>query len=192
MGRDAELALRLADKLTLTPEIVGCPFARCLRMMKAGQLDIMFGLLKYPEREAYMHFLNPPYFASTTRYLIYGHQSSLDIETLKELDGRLVGYLRGARLPDFFAQIETYEFTHTEELLQALDKKRVDYVLGLERSLDSAIKEKHFTHIAKTHLFIDYEVQGFAAVSRHSPFIEETSVLESALSALNEERAYRY
>ena len=51
------VAARLGVKLKL----IRAPFKRALLMMRDGDLDIMAGLLKKPERETYICYIQPPY-----------------------------------------------------------------------------------------------------------------------------------
>ena len=56
-----EVLAAVARRLGIELKLVRAPFKRALLMMKDGSLDIMAGLLKKPEREAYIDFIRPPY-----------------------------------------------------------------------------------------------------------------------------------
>lgn len=185
-GEDVELAKSLAKKLSMEADIIGCPVVRCLEMMRTGKLDIMFGLFRYPERENYMFYLNPPHIVVHDKYQIYARKDNSDIKTVEQLQGKLVGYLRGAKVPDFLAEIEIYEFEDMMKLVTALNYQRVDFVLGLESSIDSAIAEKNFSDVVKTDLFVNYEVKGFVTLSKKSPLIKQSQQLSNALTELLE------
>ena len=51
----------LAGKLDAKLSIINAPFKRRLQFMKTGTIDLMVGLLRRPEREAYIHYVSPPY-----------------------------------------------------------------------------------------------------------------------------------
>lgn len=59
-GPDAQILKAVAKELNLDIVFSPAPFKRRLLMMKNGELDMICGLLKRPEREAYIHFVNPP------------------------------------------------------------------------------------------------------------------------------------
>ena len=59
-GIDLEIARQLCQCLSLRLVIKPAPLARALDMMKNGQVDIMTFLLKTPEREQFITYIDPP------------------------------------------------------------------------------------------------------------------------------------
>ena len=51
----------VARRLGIELKLIYAPFKRALVMMENGELDIMAGLLKKPERETYILYIQPPY-----------------------------------------------------------------------------------------------------------------------------------
>lgn len=60
-GLSETILTAIAAKLERQIIIINAPFKRRLYLMKNGTIDLMAGLLKRPEREAYIHYINPPY-----------------------------------------------------------------------------------------------------------------------------------
>ena len=60
-GINVDILTELSQRLDLQLSFIKCPWKRCLKMMRSGQVDIIPGLLKRAEREEYMEYINPPY-----------------------------------------------------------------------------------------------------------------------------------
>ncbi|WP_022663966.1 substrate-binding periplasmic protein [Desulfospira joergensenii] len=84
-GLSAEILQAIAKKLDTRLVFLYAPFARRLYMMKSGTIDLMTGLLKRPEREEYIYFIQPPYrLGSDTVFFVPGGKSAL-IQTYDDL-----------------------------------------------------------------------------------------------------------
>lgn len=66
-GIDIEFLRLVAEQLDLKLEFVPLPFKRGLKMVELGEVDLMTGVLKRPEREAVMHFIEPAYKNGSTK-----------------------------------------------------------------------------------------------------------------------------
>ncbi|MCG8567088.1 MAG: transporter substrate-binding domain-containing protein [Desulfobacterales bacterium] len=72
-------------------------FQRRLFFMKNGTVDFMIGLLKRPDREAYIHFLSPPYKRrSDTVFFLPSSLSSGTIRTYEDLKKLRIGVVNAA------------------------------------------------------------------------------------------------
>lgn len=73
-GIDIEFLQMLTGQMGLETTFVVAPFKRGLLMMEQGKLDIMTGLLKRPEREDYIDFIDPPYKTTSNKtfYVLKG------------------------------------------------------------------------------------------------------------------------
>lgn len=96
-GIDAEILNAIAEKLKVTLIIREDPFKRRLYLIKNGTIDLMAGLLKRPEREEYIHFVQPPYKErSDTVFFVPKGRSSL-IQTYKDLYSLKIGTTLGSK-----------------------------------------------------------------------------------------------
>lgn len=141
-----------AELLGATAQRMGCrltwvemPWARALRELEAGRIDILAGGLRLPEREAYAHFM-PQHFVSRNR--LYVHESQAPrVAAARRLDdvaaeglrlGVQVGVVYGpdyARLqaqPAFRALLT--QGASRRALWQMLAIGRVDGVIASEAS----------------------------------------------------------
>lgn len=128
-GPDIEVAKKIAEKLNLTPEFKIAPLKRCLEWMKQGSIDMMTGLLKSEEREAYIHFVEPYYKSKSNKsfYVLKGNKNL--ITKYEDLYGLKIGVKRGAK---YFPQFDEDEklnkspVTEYKQNLKMLIAKRID------------------------------------------------------------------
>lgn len=93
--------LRLvAAEAELQLEFTELPFARAFRVMEAGGADLMLGPNRSAEREAYLHYLEPPLPREPKVFL--QQRLAPPIQTYAELAGRSIAVLRGASYFDRF------------------------------------------------------------------------------------------
>ena len=69
-GIDIILANQLAEKMNMKIKYVQCPWKRCLKLMEHGQIDLLTGVYKRPDREKYMLFMSPHYTEATDTFYI--------------------------------------------------------------------------------------------------------------------------
>ena len=66
-GIDIQILEEVGKELNLSFEFIGCTFARGLELMKHGQADLMTSLLKRPDREVYIKYIEPPYKTTSSK-----------------------------------------------------------------------------------------------------------------------------
>lgn len=95
-----DILRRVAVEAGLLPEFTELPFARAFRVMEAGGADVMLGPNRSAEREAYLHYLEPPLPREPKVFL----QTRLapPILSYDDLAGRRLAVLRGASYFDRF------------------------------------------------------------------------------------------
>lgn len=95
-----DILRRVAAEAGLQPEFTELPFARAFRVMEAGGADVMLGPNRSAEREAYLHYLEPPLPREPKVFL----QTRLapPILSYDDLAGRRLAVLRGASYFDRF------------------------------------------------------------------------------------------
>ncbi|MCG8619699.1 MAG: transporter substrate-binding domain-containing protein [Desulfobacterales bacterium] len=96
-GPDHELLKTVAMQLDKELVMVPAPFRRRLALMKSGDIDIMVGLLKRPDREAYIHYIDPPYKKRSDTVFILRRESQLTLNTYEDLRKIKIGVIIGAK-----------------------------------------------------------------------------------------------
>lgn len=128
-GAEIDMLEVVVKRLGFEVEYVVLPFKRVLFQMESGQLDLMIGLLKRPEREKYIYYIEPPYKTKSNKvfYVLKGNEQKLreytDLYKLK------IGTKIGAK---FFPQFDSDPNLDKDEVadyllnIRKLIKKRID------------------------------------------------------------------
>jgi polar amino acid transport system substrate-binding protein len=82
---------RLAEKLDIEIKMCIAPFARRLLWMETGEIDIMGGLLRRPQREGYIYFVFPPYVNENRKVFFVRDGEEHRIERYEDLYGLRIG-----------------------------------------------------------------------------------------------------
>lgn len=112
-----------------TAKFVSCPWARCLKQTENGQLDMLFGVSKTPERELVLNFIEPALIDAKVQFLFYQLPSARPITSFFQLYRLRVGVLRGGT---YFRKFETdiklnkVEFVDLDSAIMSLQKGRID------------------------------------------------------------------
>lgn len=96
-GADVEIINAIAHALNSRVVIQYAPFKRRLSLLKSGQIDFVAGLLKRPEREAFIHYVLPPYkHRSDTVFFVRREQPAV-IRRYQDLYPLRIGTILGSK-----------------------------------------------------------------------------------------------
>jgi ABC-type amino acid transport substrate-binding protein len=133
-----ELAKLLGHNLEFIP---GPNFARCLRMLELGQVDVLAGLVDDPSR---YHFANFVPYQADDNYIFVSHIDSPDIVNFDDLSKYVVGITKNTK---YFKELE-YEQAINKVLikdiasgLKMLLRKRIDVIVTSKAVLQSTQSE---------------------------------------------------
>ena len=90
-GLQSLLIHSIAEKLGSDLVIKEVPFARRLHYLETGVIDIGAELLKNPEREEYIHFIDPPYKLKSKKIFIVKKGKSSMIQKYEDLYNLKIG-----------------------------------------------------------------------------------------------------
>jgi polar amino acid transport system substrate-binding protein len=138
-GIDIEFLEMLAARMGLAVEYVHYPFKRGLKMMEVGEIDLMVGVLRRAEREAYLHYIEPPYKSETSKafFVLRGRERA--IAAHDDLRGLRVGTVLGGRYyPEFDddPRIVKYAVTSPDLNFKMLLAGRIDAFVMTETAGD--------------------------------------------------------
>ncbi|MCP3922875.1 MAG: amino acid ABC transporter substrate-binding protein [Desulfobacterales bacterium] len=192
-GIDAEIIQNIAAHLKLEVRFVECPWARCLYMLELGQVDIISGLLKSPEREKYIHYINPPYLKKSTKvfYLPKGKGHLIKkYEDLYKLSD--IGVAISTKyFPRFDAdsRISKYKVANEVHLLRMLSLKRLPAIIGTERIMDYMIHTEGFSNrFQKAPFRYDKENLVYFGISKKSFFSKQLLTFEKLIQEMIENK----
>lgn len=189
-GLDAEILNAIAKKLKIKLITQYAPFNRRLYMMKDGTIDLMAGLLKRPEREEYIHFVQPPYKErSDTIFFVPKGKSSL-IKTYEDLHALKIGTTLGSK---YFHQFDEDKKLTKEPVSKVMSnfKKlllgRLDTVIypegaGIEKIHQMGIADK----IEIAHYRFSKRKQVYIGISKKSHIMDDIVKIESVIHQMIE------
>ncbi len=161
-GLDIDLVVALAEHAGCELEFLQGDWAGLLRMIQAGDLDLLLGATQTPEREQFAHFSEAYRDEEFRLYVLESDQEQHANRTLEELlaDGFRLGVTQG------------YVYSTEVRDLQA------DTELS-EQFVEAAVGELNFTHL------LDYRIDGFledpfvaAAIQRRRNWGQEIIALD--------------
>lgn len=188
-GIDVELITALLREVGITPTFTTCPWSRCLDMIKSGEAAMLSGVLRRPEREKFMFFIDPPYKTRSSK-VFYTSRDARDIRSYDDLYGRTIGVQRGAKYFDRFDNDRklTLDTVANDELnFRKLLAGRVDAVIITESIGDYVLSEMGLSRAFRKATFRhDREVPVHFVISRNSPLIDRGPELNRAAKRLRE------
>lgn len=186
VGEFIDVAKLLAKSAELNISFIQCPFARCLALVKSGNADMVFGLLKLPEREQDLLFLEPPYFEQTSPLKFYTlGKHNFSINEYSDLKKLTVGTLRGSAYFEQFdndKDINKIELTSREQMVNMLLKGRIDTFLEREESVIPLVSIQDYQQFAIANYAYDKTVKSYIAISKNSNIKQYSMKLSKALS----------
>ncbi len=187
---DVVILTAIAKKLKARLIVQHAPFQRRLYMMQDGTIDIIAGLLKRPEREEYIHFVQPPYKErSDTIFFVPKGKSSL-IQKYEDLSALKIGTTFGAK---YFHQFDEDKELYKEPVpkvtsnFQKLLLGRLDTVIypegdGIEKIHEMGIADK----IDIAQYRFSKKKQVYIGISKKSQMIDDVSGTESVIRQMIE------
>ncbi|HET8802769.1 MAG TPA: transporter substrate-binding domain-containing protein [Marinobacter sp.] len=162
------------------------PFRRVLRMVQQGDVDVVLGPVKTPERARFMEFVAPAF--PPERRLFFYIDESHRIDNYSDLYGRAIGVLEGAtyfRQFDSDNRIIKEAAPRYENLMLMMQKGRVDVVIAPE--LVGKYTVRHLgLDVSVSPFFVPGE-RSYIAVAKDSPVLEYADDIRAALKLMQME-----
>lgn len=133
----------LATRAGYKPKFVVCPFSRCMDLVAKGEADLVTGLLKTPERQQSLTYFDTHLDKAVNYYSFYQLKNRSRLANLEDLEGKLVGVVRGVTYYSAFDdndEIMKVQVNYPDIYIQLLLKGRIDAFIyshyGEERGLN--------------------------------------------------------
>ena len=172
----------------------GYPWKRCLEMMKQGKADFISGVLKRPERETYMIFLEPPYKtkSSKTFYVLKGKENT--IQNYEDLYQLKIGVQAGVK---YFERFDNDPKIRKEEAgddisnFRKLEYGRIDAVISTQTQADYLIATQGFKgKFGKAVFSYDYHLPVYFAISKKSLHAGKAPQFSAVIKKLSTEGVF--
>ncbi len=186
-GIDIDLCLALEKRLGIRIDIQRVPWARALDMMKSGQADIITGIARTSEREAFLHYLPTSYSVVRPMFLAPKGQGSL-VRSYDDLYGKSIGQsTHSAYFPRFNTDnaLNKQSLSTETQILQMLALKRIDLAIGTDPNLSWDIARLGLRDsVEPTAWQPEERTELFLAISRKSPAAALLERMDAALRAM--------
>lgn len=188
-GIDKQLVTALLKEVGITPKFVVYPWVRALELIKSGEVDMLSGVLKRPEREDHMIFIEPPYKQKSPK-VFYIRRGSARIQSYSDLAGKRIGIKRGSQYFTRFDQditLDKHLVNETRLNLQKLVAGRIDTVLATESQADYEIQQLGLAdQLVKSCYRYDKKIPVYFVISHHSPLAKRVDELTKAARKLRD------
>lgn len=189
-GIDPTILAELARRMDKSLELVPCPWRRCLKMLRDGDIDILSSLAQTIEREQFAFYIKPAYSRVTPLFYV-SIKSHMDITRYGDLSKLAIGSAVDSRYFEPFdsdTSLNKFEATSEMLLLRMLEAGRVDTIVGSDANVDFEIRRNNLGNIIRKATFRpDYHNDIHIAVSRKSPLMGQTKKIAQIVSDLRKE-----
>lgn len=175
VGIDLELLQIIAKKMDLRIECVTSDFRLGLKLLEAGDADIITNLYRRPEREEFLHFLEPPYLthSDTVFYALKGNEHN--VQRYADLKGKKVGVLKGVKYYPQFDEdttIDKVEMPSFTEGVRHLLAGQIDVLINSEVEGDYMLASGRIdVFVVKSDFAYREPQDGYMAISKMSPLV---------------------
>ena len=183
-GIDIRFLEALTDRMGLEIQYVYVPFKRGLSLLDTGEVDLMLGVLRRPDRELYAHFISPPYktYSNKAFFVLNGKEAT--IKRHADLRSLNVGTQLGVKYyPEFDDDTAIKKVPVKDPVLNAkmLLAGRIDTYIFTESSGDYQLAQLGYTkRISKAQFGYRKKQDVYFALSKRSRYagrLDEFNVL---------------
>jgi len=187
-GINVEIVEEIASRLNIEVTCLECPWKRCLKMMQTGAGDAMTSLLRRPEREEYMAFIEPPYKNKSSKVFYLARGQAGLIGKYEDLYSLEVGVTLGAKYFEPFdsdTNIKKRPVKTDSQNIKKLALGRLDALIGTESNIDYLILEMGVQErFEKAPYRYDQNVEVYMGISRKSPFAAQVARFNTVMKEL--------
>lgn len=193
-GLDITIGEKIAQKMGVQLKYSPCPFARCIRMLELGSVDLYVSLFRSPQREEWMHFVEPAIANEAPQAFYISHGSELNVERYEDLTNLVVGVLRDS---EYFKRFDADDsltkvaVVSNQMLVDMLLKGRVDVFIGSQTVIDHLLEKSGVsTLIKKAPYRHPGERSVYVALSKRSVNVHLLEDLSLAVKSLKEQGVF--
>lgn len=200
-GFSPDLLRAVLKSMNCEVRFVELPWARALRELELGRLDILPGALRKPDREAYAYFSRPVNRSPNVLFVAKSATSKFKLATLADLSG--TGFRLGAQIgvaygPEYDTLIKTPVFSAQTTQVSSrrsawkmIEQDRLDGIIADEITAQVELKQLGLQDaIVKTDIVASSEA-ALLALSQASVTPEFVKELDRTLEAMMADGRYQ-
>jgi len=167
----------IAKQLGMEINITTMPFARRMKELKKGNLDIIVGIQYSKLRAEELIYIFPAYEKLSFRYFSLT-QHTENIKSYHDLVGKTIGVIRGSKYSPIFEQdseFQKYSFNNLKTNIDMLLHGRIDLFIHYEESTILMLKSMRVDHLINmTNHQPKHGYEHYLAISKNSPLAAKT------------------
>lgn len=187
-GIDVDIMHQIGKRMGVRVEFHVEPWARCLLDMESGQVDLMTGLAKIPERQRYIAYASPSYYECAPAFYERTSRQGPPIRSYDDLKDVTIGFTRGsAYFEPFDSDTTLFKVSGTNEnqLLKMLADNRLDVIIGTDCQVEYDLAQLDLMQsIRKTPYQPDKSVTLYIGISRQSPLLKRLGEVERIIEEM--------
>ncbi len=189
-GINVEIIKSLAAKMGLALKFKVCPWKRCLKLMSAGKIDLLPGVLNKGDRGDYLHFIAPAYKTQSNKvFYTLDINSELKpkvaINSFGDLYDYSIGVVVGVKYFEAFDKsyhLKKIEVSENNQLIAMLRKKRIDAFIGTESQVDyQLLKDDNYQGISKAKYRYKKPTAVYLTLSKKSPHFQDAQAFDQQM-----------
>lgn len=172
-GIDVDVIKEICSRMGLTLKTEEVPFARALVMLEQGDCDIGTSLQRRPDREIYMHYLEPPYITGSDKVFYILRRSGCQINSYEDLESLRIGVIAGTKyFPRFDSDTSLNKIAarDADHLFELLLNQRIDTFVYASSVGDYLMKVGgHTKDVVQAPYRHSKQIKGYLTLSKRSP-----------------------
>ncbi len=187
-GIDVEILREIAERMGRTLTFKQGTFEDCLEMMAQGKADVMSSLLRRPEREAYLHYVQPRYRPRSEKAFFVRTQDRDTLRFYDDLNTLRIGVKTGASYGPMFDNDKGLNKIPADSVkinISKLVAGQIDTFLTTDLEGDYWIRKLGLeARIAKAPFKFTHLDEIYMASSRKSAFASQAEAFSAVLNTL--------
>ena len=187
-GIDVEILKEIAARMGRTLPFKQGTFEDCLEMMAQGTADVMSSLLRRPEREAYLHYVQPRYRPRSVKVFFVRSPDRDSIRFYDDLKTLRIGVKTKASYGPMFDNDQGLNKIPADSVkinISKLVAGQIDTFLTTDLEGDYWVRRLGLENrIAKAPFNFTHLDEIYMAISRKSAFASQSGAFSAALNAL--------
>ncbi|MGD9333169.1 MAG: transporter substrate-binding domain-containing protein [Desulfobacterales bacterium] len=194
-GIDVEILEQMAARMNRTLTFKRGSFEECLRMMQEGQADVMSSLLRRPEREKYIHYVQPRYRVRTDKVFFLLKKRGITLRIYDDLQKLKIGVKSEAQYAPMFDNDQSLEKIPADSLklnITKLAAGQIDTFIATDLEGRYWIRELNLEdRIVKAPFKFSHLDPVYMGISKKSSFMEATKEFGRILKEMVDTGAIR-
>lgn len=183
-GLHSKYLRNIAKHMGMEIEITPMPFARRIRALRTGEIDLMVGLQRDKDEQDEIIYLFPSY--ESLRQSFFLLQENLHkLKSFDDLQNLNIGVTVHARYFERFNQQADLAMVETNSLTQKIDllrKGRIDTFVHVEESTQPRLKKMGLSNAIVLAGYQPMErFEYFVTMSQYSPLFDKKPLFEKAI-----------